>query len=136
MLRLLHYLILNHQLNQLMTEQSVLVRRFFSTQVNNSLQFLTQVRKAISQWNHRLMYPLEQQISSRRILLNQHLEQLQDIKNRRATTGGQMNALAAMMTEIDDELANARQTLHALKTPPHQYQGNVVSITQGHQASN
>ncbi len=121
---------MDQRFSQILTEQSILVRRFFATQINSTALFLSQVRKSINEWNQRLLHPLEQQVENRRHLLSQHLTQLQDIKGERATTGGQMKALEIMMQEFDDEYEIANKTLHVLKTPPQQYQTNVVSFNK------
>ncbi|PIP80383.1 MAG: hypothetical protein COW84_05540 [Gammaproteobacteria bacterium CG22_combo_CG10-13_8_21_14_all_40_8] len=121
---------MNQKMGLIMTEHSNLVRRFFALQINNVALFLTEVRKSIKSWNQRVIHPLEQQVYNHRDSLNQQLAQLQAIKSQKATTGGQMRALENMMNEIDVEFESARNTLNVLKTPPQQYQSNVVSIKQ------
>ena len=121
---------IRQKFSSILTEQSTLVRRFFSTQVTQVAVYLSQVRKVITEWNRRLMFPLEQQIYSRRRLLDEHFQQLQDIKQLKATTGGRMKALETLMMEIDDELASANKTLSALNTSPANYSSNnVVKIS-------
>ncbi len=114
----------------ILTEQSTLIRRFFATQVTQVAVYLGQVRKIITEWNRRLMYPLEQQIYSRRRLLDEHFQQLQDIKQLKATTAGRMKALETLIMDIDDELASANKTLSALNTSPASFSStNVVKIS-------
>ncbi len=120
---------MDQQFGSLLTEQSTLVRRFFTTQVTQVAVYLSQVRKIVTEWNRRLMYPLEQQIFSRRRLLDEHFQQLHNIQQLKATTGGRMKALETLTIEIDDELASANKTLAALHTSPKNYSSNVVKIS-------
>lgn len=119
----------NHKFNSLITEQSSLVRRFFKIHVTQIASFLSTTRKTITDWNRRLMFPLEQQIFSRKRLLEDHFQQLKDIQLQKATTSGRMKALDNLMSEIDDELSSADKTLSALENVPRQENDNVVKIS-------
>ncbi len=118
------------RLGSILTEQSSLIRRFFTTRVTQVAIFLSQNRKQVSEWNRRLMYPLEQQVFSRRRLLDEHYHQLQDIRQQQSTTEGRLKALTTLMNEIDDEIQTADNTLKTLHTPPQQFQSNIVDIAK------
>ncbi len=118
------------RLSSILTEQSSLIRRFFSTRVSQVAIILNQNRKQVTEWSRRLMYPLEQQVFSRRRLLDEHFHQLQDIRHQQSTTEGRLKALTHLIAEIDDELQTANNTLNTLNTPPQQYQSNIVDIAK------
>jgi hypothetical protein len=118
------------KVGSILTEQSSLIRRFFTTRVSQVAILLSQNRKQVTEWNRRLMYPLEQQVFSRRRLLDEHFHQLQNIKQHQSTTEGRLKALTSLMAEIDDEIQTADNTLNTLKTPPQQFQSNIVDIAK------
>ena len=121
---------ISKRLSAILTEQSSLVRKFFNTRVSQIAIFLNQNRKNVTEWGLSLMYPLEQQVLSRRRLLDEHFEQLQSIRRQQATTGGRLKALTTLMTEIEDELQTADNTLKTLQTRPQQFKSNVVKMAK------
>jgi hypothetical protein len=112
----------------LVTEQSALVRRFFNGHVQNVARHLAECRRSVGRWAQKIVFPIEQQIRARKRLVDQHLDQLHDIRRKRSTIGGQLTALTNMMREVDDELFAANRTLQLLARAAYAESGNVVPL--------
>ena len=98
--------------------ESVSVRRFFTTTVAQITQFLQAVRRELVSWGHNVLAPLGQQLQSQRLLVEQHLEQLETMQKTGATAAGRIRALQTLQRDLDGELANGRELLGSLRAPP------------------
>ncbi len=122
---------LNRNLLLTLTEQSVAVRRFFTSTVSNIAMFFKRVRKELRQWSHEVMLPLVQQVNSLRNTLEQNHEQLISLQQNEATVEGRLKALKTLIFELDTELQNAAKSLEKLrKSAPKKESSNVVELAR------
>jgi hypothetical protein len=120
---------LNRNLMLTLAEQSVAVKRFFTTTVNNIAMFFKHIRKELRQWSREVMLPLLQQVNSLRDLLDQNHQQLLALKHNEATVEGRLKALKTLIFELDTEIQNASRSLEKLhESAPQKNNSNVVKL--------
>ena len=120
---------LNRNLMLTLAEQSVAVKRFFTTTVNNIAMFFKHIRKELRQWSREVMLPLLQQVNSLRDLLDQNHQQLLALKHNEATVEGRLKALKTLIFELDTEIQNASRSLEKLhESAPQKNSSNVVKL--------
>ncbi|MCO7225272.1 dynamin family protein [Pleionea sp. CnH1-48] len=122
---------LNHNLILTLSEQSVAVKRFFTTTVHQVSQFLKQVRKELRQWSIDVMNPLAHQVNSQKELMENHHEELLSLQHTDATIEGRLKALNILILELDTELVNAEDSLKTLRqSAPSKSSENVVEFAR------
>ncbi|WP_144392337.1 dynamin family protein [Pleionea sediminis] len=120
---------LNRNLMLTLTEQSVAVRRFFTSTVSAVAIFFKRVRKEVRQWSHEVMLPLVQQVNSLRNTLEDNHDQLISLQKNEATVEGRLKALNALIFELETEVHNASTSVEKLRSSaPKKPTSNVVEL--------
>ncbi len=113
------------------SEQSVAVKRFFTTTVNNTAQYFKAIRNELLHWTKGVKNPLTQQVKSQKDLLASHHKQLLALQRNDATVEGQLKALKSLVLEVDTELVKADESLKALKrAAPKHARENVIKFAR------
>ncbi len=114
-----------------LTEQSVAVKRFFTTTVNNINMFFKSMRKELRQWSRDVLAPLVQQVNSQRELLEINHQELLALQHSDATIEGRLRALNTLILELEVEIQNASRSLERLKeAAPKPESSNVVELAR------
>ncbi len=106
--------------------ESVAVRRFFTTTVAQITQFVQAVRRELVSWGQNVLAPLSQQLNAQRLLVEQHLEQLESMQKSGSTGAGRIKALQNLQQDLDGELAAGRALLSSVQAPAPQAEANNV----------
>lgn len=122
---------LNRNLMLALTEQSVAVKRFFSTTVSNIALFFKYLRGETRTWSREVILPLVQQVNSLRSILESNHQELLALQKNEATVEGRLKALKTLVFELETEIHNADRSLERLtKSEPENYSSNVVSLAR------
>jgi hypothetical protein len=121
---------LNRNLMLALTEQSVAVKRFFTTTVSTISAFFKNLRRETRLWSREIILPLVQQVNSLRTTLESNHQELLALQKNEATVEGRLKALKNLIFELETEIHNAEQTLKRLaRSEPENHTSNVVSLT-------
>ncbi|NVJ60742.1 MAG: dynamin family protein [Gammaproteobacteria bacterium] len=119
----------NRNLILTLSEQSLAIKRFFATTVNQVLVFYKQLRNDVRQWSKEIMLPLRQQVNSLKDLLESNHQQLLALQYNEATVEGRLKALNTLVFELETEIHNSEQSLEKLrKKAPSKSSSNVVEL--------
>jgi hypothetical protein len=104
----------NQHLKLALSGQHQVTNRFFNTTVYNIQTFFDKTRIKLDNWAKNILHPLVHQVDDQRKVLEAHMSELKLIQDSDATATGRLRALKRMLSDVDDELGQCRQTLELL----------------------
>jgi hypothetical protein len=102
----------------LITEQSVLIQRFFTTFVAEARLLQQQIMKEAVRWPDEALLPLMQYTLEQKNLLEGHVANLKAVAKSNRSLTSQQTELEKMINESREQLAKAEQIEQALSQPP------------------
>ena len=102
----------------LMTEQSILIQRFFNTFVAEARLLQQQIMEEAVRWPDEALLPLMQYALEQKNLLEEQVAYLKAVAKSNRGIKSQQVELEKMIDESREQLAKAEQIEHALSQPP------------------
>jgi ferritin/GTPase SAR1 family protein len=117
-------------LSTVMTEQTIVVKRFFTTVVSEARRLYQEIEKETQQWPQEALLPILQHTTEQKQLLEHQIKRLKELANSAKDTRSQTLSLQDYMKEIDIQLQEAELMQRQLQLPaPLAQANNVVNLT-------
>jgi len=119
----------NQHLKLALSGQHKVVNRFFNTTVHNVHSFFEHTRNKLENWSSNILHPLVHQVDDHRQVLETHMSELKAIQDNDASATGRLRALKLILSDVDDELVQCRNTLALLdKFKPEEKTSNILQF--------
>lgn len=106
---------LNKNVFTAFSEQSVAVKRFFSSTVTEVMNFFKATRKETINWTQSIVNPLNQQLRIHHHMIISHQQELETLKKSEFNIEGKLKALNSLMTDLEMERDTALELSHNLE---------------------
>jgi len=105
---------LNRNVFTTFTEHSVAVKRFFSSTVNEVMEFFKATRKELMHWTESVMNPLNQQLRIHHHMIISHQKELEILRRSEGNIEGKMRAINQLLSDIKMEKETALELASSL----------------------
>ncbi|MBU6952683.1 MULTISPECIES: dynamin family protein [unclassified Hahella] len=113
----------------LVSEQTVVVKRFFTVIVSEARRLYDEIHKESDRWPQEALLPILQHTIEQKQLLEHQIRRLKDLAKTAKDTRSQVKRIVSMMEEINQEIQEAEQIQRKLRRPaPQMLSQKVVSL--------
>ncbi len=100
-----------------MSEQTIVVKRFFTTLVSEARRLYQEIEKETQQWPQEALLPIMQHTVEQKQLLEHQIKRLKELASSAKDTRVQMRKIQNMMEEIDRQETEAELIQRKLRRP-------------------
>ena len=104
-------------LSTVMTEQTVVVKRFFTTLVSEARDLYQSIEKETQQWPEEALLPIMQHTIEQKQLLEHQIRRLKELSGSAKNTRSQIAKLQSIMEDIDRQIQEAEFIQCRLRHP-------------------
>ncbi|WP_020406021.1 dynamin family protein [Hahella ganghwensis] len=104
----------------LMTEQTIVVKRFFSTLVSEAKRIYSEIEIETERWPQEALLPILQHTIEQKQLLEHQIKRLKELAANAKDTRSQTRKLQGLMGEIHAQVTEAENIQRKLRRPPPQ----------------
>ncbi|WP_369600832.1 dynamin family protein [Hahella sp. SMD15-11] len=113
----------------ILTEQTLVVKRFFNTLVAEARRIYVQIRKETQRWPQEALLPIIQHTLEQKQMLELQIRRLKELAGTARDTRSQMQRIEMMVADIRAQIEEADTIQRRLRRPPPQTAGQkVVSL--------
>ena len=104
-------------LSTVMTEQTIVVKRFFTTLVSEARKLYQEIEKESQRWPQEALLPILQHTTEQKQLLEQQIKRLKELANSAKDTRSQIDSMHSFLRDIDIQIQEAELLQRKLKRP-------------------
>ncbi len=104
----------------LMTEQTLVVKRFFTTLVNEARRIYGEIEQETERWPQEALLPILQHTIEQKQVLEHQINRLKELAANAKDTRSQTRKLQGLMEEIGEQIHEAENIQRKLRRPPPQ----------------
>ena len=104
-------------LGTLMSEQTVVVKRFFTTLVSEARRLYKEIEKETQQWPQEALLPIMQHTIEQKQLLEHQIKRLKELAENAKDTRSQVRKLQSLMEDIEDQIKEADSIQKKMRRP-------------------
>ncbi|RMF18468.1 MAG: GTPase, partial [Gammaproteobacteria bacterium] len=115
-----------NSLKTVLTEQTLVVKRFFNTLVAEARRLYKQIRRETQRWPQEALLPIMQHTLEQKQMLELQIRRLKELASTAKDTRSQMKRIQMMVTDIRTQIDEADAISRKLRRPPPQAAGQKV----------
>ena len=105
-------------LSTVMSEQTVVVERFFNTLVSEARGLYEEIEQETQRWSEEALLPIIHHTSEQKQLLENQISRLREVTSTAKDNRSQSQDLKALLEDIDAQIQQAKLLLKRFQTPP------------------